>query len=163
MIKRIFFMFLAGSMFWAYTSCKKERKIIKPLKMEFKKEGELTLFKSNSDSVITIFDIEIADNDYERQTGLMHRSSMEDNQAMLFVFPDLRLRSFYMKNTLIPLDIIYIDDHNKIVSLQKNAKPLNEASLPSNIPAKYVLEINAGLTQTLPLKVGDRMDYKTIH
>jgi len=150
-------------MFWAYTSCKKDQKIIKPLKIEFKKEGELTLFRSNSDSVITIFDIEIADNDYETQTGLMHRYSMEENHAMLFVFPDMRLRSFYMKNTLIALDIIYIDDHYKIVSLQNNAKPLNETSLPSGVPARYVLEINAGLVETLPLKIGDSMDYKAIH
>ena len=88
---------------------------------------------------------------------------MEENHAMLFVFPDMRLRSFYMKNTLIALDIIYIDDHYKIVSLQNNAKPLNETSLPSGVPARYVLEINAGLVETLPLKIGDSMDYKAIH
>ena len=163
MIKRVFFLFLVGSILWAYTSCKKEQKIIKPLKIEFKKEGELTFFKSTSDSAIANFDIEIADNDYETETGLMHRLSMGENRGMLFVFPNMRIRSFYMKNTLIPLDIIYIDKDKFIVSIQKNAIPLDEKSLPSKVPAQYVLEINAGLAKTLPLKVGDRIDYKAIN
>ena len=142
------------------SSCKETQKNeFKPIAVTFKKEGELSLFKGETDSLIAKFDIEIADNDYERQRGLMDRRSMKENHAMLFIFPNMQLRSFYMKNTYIALDIIYIDDANKIVSIQKNAKPLNETSLPSKAPAKYVLEIKGGLSDQLGIAEGDRIDF----
>ena len=68
-------------------------------------------------SLIAKFDIEIADDEYETQTGLMNRKSMKNDNAMLFIFPDMQMRAFYMKNTLIPLDIIYLDNNNTIVSI----------------------------------------------
>lgn len=159
MIKCRVFTFLIGSILFSFTSCKKEQKVVKPIKIEFKKEGELSLYKSISDSLITKFDIEIADNDYETQTGLMHRQSMKNDRAMLFIFPDMRMRSYYMKNTYIPLDIIYLDKEGIIVSIQENAKPLDETSLPSLFPAQYVLEINGGLSDKLFLKVGDKIEF----
>jgi len=64
-----------------------------------------------------------------------------------------------MKNTKIPLDIIYIDETMSIVSFQKNAKPFDETSLPSNLPAKYVLEVNAGLSDEWQLSVGDSIEF----
>jgi uncharacterized protein len=148
-----------SSLLLVITSCKKEQKKVKPIVFEFKKEGELNLFKSTSDSLIATFDIEIADNEYETQTGLMHRKSMANNRAMLFIFPDMRMRAFYMKNTYIPLDIIYLDKDNVIVSIQENAKPLDETSLPSGVPAQYVLEINGGLSQQWSIAVGDKMAF----
>lgn len=162
MNRRICYVFLFVGIVWASTSCKEDKKVIKPFKIEFKKEGELSLFRSTSDSVITTFDIEIADNDYEIQRGLMDRHSMKDDQAMLFVFPDMKLRSFYMKNTLIPLDIVYIDKDHFVVSIQENAIPLDETSLPSNVPAQYVLEINGGLSERMLLKMGDSIAYKRL-
>jgi len=146
-----------SSLLLIITSCKKEQKEVKPIVFEFKKEGKLSLFKSSSDSLIATFDIEIADNEYETQTGLMHRKSMTNSRAMLFIFPDMRTRAFYMKNTYIPLDIIYLDKDNVIVSIQENAKPLDETSLPSGVPAQYVLEINGGLSQQWSIAVGDKM------
>lgn len=144
-----------------FQSCKEEEKTIKPLVIEFKKDAELVL-KTANDSIIKKLDIEIADDEYKTQTGLMYRNDMEQQQGMLFVFPDEDLRSFYMKNTNIPLDIIYIDGDKNIVSFQKNARPNNETALPSNVPAKYVLEINAGLADIWQLKVGDRIEYRRI-
>ena len=144
-----------------FQSCKEEQKTIKPLVIEFKKEAEL-VFKTATDSVIKHLDVEIADDEYKTQTGLMYRDKMDQLQGMLFVFPDEDLRSFYMKNTNIPLDIIYIDADKKIVSFQKNAQPNNENSLPSNVPAKYVLEINAGLADKWQLVVGDKMEYSKV-
>ena len=146
-----------SSLLFIITSCKKEQKEVKPIVFEFKKEGGLSLFKSTSDSLIATFDIEIADDEYETQTGLMHRKSMANNRAMLFIFPDMRMRAFYMKNTYIPLDIIYLNKNNVIVSIQENAKPLDETSLPSGVPAQYVLEINGGLSQQWSIAVGDKM------
>jgi len=142
-----------------FSSCKNEKKELKPVEVSFKKEGELTLYKSTSDSILTQLDIEIADTDYDVQTGLMYRNSMKDNRGMLFVFPTMRERFFYMKNTRIPLDLIYLDDKKNIVSFQENAQPFNEAQLPSRVPAQYVLEVNAGLAEKWLLEIGDHMEY----
>ncbi|GAA4813595.1 DUF192 domain-containing protein [Litoribaculum gwangyangense] len=141
--------------FVVFYACKEDKKVIKQTEITFKKEGELTIFKNDSTQVK--LDIEIADTEYDTQTGLMYRNTMEKNQGMLFVFDDVELRYFYMKNTKIPLDLIFIDENNKIVSFQKNAQPYNESSLPSNVPAKYVLEINAGLVDKWNINVGDRV------
>ncbi len=132
---------------------------IKPTEISFKKEGELTLSKKDTDSVIAILDIEIAKTEYETQTGLMYRSKMKPNRGMLFIFEDSKPRYFYMKNTQIPLDIIYLDENKAVVSIQKNAQPLNENSLPSNSPAKYVLEVNAGLSDKWQLTLGDNIEF----
>ncbi|PIA80712.1 hypothetical protein BFR04_16005 [Gaetbulibacter sp. 4G1] len=140
-------------------SCKEDKKVIKQTEVPFTKEGELTLYKTTTDSTKVVIDIEIANTEYETQTGLMYRNSMKNNQGMLFVFDDVSERSFYMKNTKIPLDLIFINDSKTIVSFQKNAKPFDENSLPSNSPAKYVLEVNAGLVDTWKLSVGDSIGY----
>lgn len=140
-------------------ACKNEPKTIKQPEVTFTKEGELTLFKSTTDTIITTLDIEIAETPFEIETGLMYRESMEDNQGMLFVFSNIQERNFYMKNTRFPLDLIFIDHNKKIVSFQENAQPFNEASLPSNALAQFVLEVNAGLAEKWLLEVGDKMDY----
>ena len=150
-----------GSLSFNAISCKNEQKSVKPIEITFKKEGELTLYKSTTDSIKAKLDIEIADNDYETQTGLMYRNSLKKNHGMLFVFNNEQERYFYMKNTKIPLDIIYISAGKKIVSLQKDAKPFDETSLPSNYPAKYVLEINAGQADAWSLAVGDSISFTT--
>ena len=142
-------------------SCNEEKKRSKVTRVEisFKKEGELSLLKASNDSLIQNLNIEIADDEYQTETGLMYRKSMEDNQGMLFIFPDSHYRYFYMRNTEIPLDIIYIDEDQAVVSIQKNAKPHDETSLPSEGPAKYVLEINAGLSTKWNLQKGDKIKF----
>ncbi|RKE90877.1 DUF192 domain-containing protein [Ichthyenterobacterium magnum] len=147
--------------FASITSCKKDKKdsTVKPVVIVFKKEGSLLLKKAATGSIISTLDIEIADDAYQTQTGLMYRDSMKDNQGMLFIFPNSDYRSFYMKNTRIPLDIIYIDEALTIVSIQKDAKPFNETSLPSEAPAKYVLEVNAGLADLWRLGKGDVIEF----
>ena len=157
MYKKILFLF---SLIVFLPSCKSEpKKEIKTETISFTKEGELRIFKLASDSTSVAFDIEIAETEYETQTGLMYRPSMEANQGMFFIFPNVSVRSFYMKNTEFPLDIIYIGENQKIVSFQKNAQPYNENSLPSGAPVKYVLEINAGLSDNMGLQVGDSISF----
>jgi uncharacterized membrane protein (UPF0127 family) len=142
-------------------SCKGEsNKAIKTAPVTFKKEGDLRILKKESDSLLTTLDIEIADTDYERETGLMYRSSMEQSQGMLFVFDDLSMHYFYMKNTEFPLDLIFVDDQMKIASFQKNARPMNENSLSSKVPVKYVLEVNAGMADKWSLSIGDSIIYR---
>ncbi|MCM4151436.1 DUF192 domain-containing protein [Arenibacter sp. N53] len=141
-------------------SCKEEtKKVIETTPVTFKKEGKLRILKKETDSLIINLDIEIADTDYERETGLMYRSSMEPNQGMLFVFDDVSMHFFYMKNTEFPLDLIFVDDQMKIASIQKNAQPLNENSLSSKVPVKYVLEVNAGMSDKWSLELGDSISY----
>ncbi|SEQ73535.1 hypothetical protein SAMN05421824_2170 [Hyunsoonleella jejuensis] len=144
-----------------FTSCKDEKKTVSQTEVKFTKEGELAIYKTETDSLKVVLDIEIADTDFDIQTGLMYRSRMDTKQGMLFIFEDEKERFFYMKNTRIPLDIIYINSNKKILSFQKNAKPFDEMSLPSGGPAKYVLEINAGLSDIWGLKVDDSISFKT--
>jgi len=155
---KVFTILAVGFISVNTVSCKKESKQVRQVEITFKKEGDLVIFKS-TDSTQIHLDIEIADNEYETQTGLMYRTSMKSNQGMLFIFENSEERFFYMKNTKIPLDLIFIDDHKKIVSFQKNAKPFDESSLPSNVPAKYVLEINAGLVEKWNIQVGDSLSF----
>ncbi len=158
-----FFYIVSLSIFCLSTiSCRNQNKEVKPVEVSFKKEGELKLYKSQSDSLIVKLDIEIADNDYDVQTGLMYRNSMQDDRGMLFVFPTMQPRYFYMRNTKFPLDLIYLDKDKTIVSFQENAKPFDESSLPSQVPAQYVLEVNAGLAEKWLLEIGDRMEYTEI-
>jgi uncharacterized membrane protein (UPF0127 family) len=147
------------------SSCKEEKtaKSYDKVVVSFKKEGTLMLKKAETDTIIKTLDIEIADDEYTTQTGLMYRTTLETNQGMLFIFPNVQMRSFYMKNTKIPLDIIYIDEDLTIVSFQKNAKPLDETSLPSEAPAKYVLEINGGLSDEWQLAIGDKISFTPIN
>lgn len=156
----MFFRVLTVALFIScLTSCKEDKKIIKQTEISFKKEGELVLHKIKTDASKMTLDIEIADTDFDIQTGLMYRNSMKTNQGMLFVFDDETERFFYMKNTKIPLDLIFINANKTIVSFQKNAKPFDESSLPSNASAKYVLEINAGLVDAWGLSVGDSLSF----
>ncbi len=106
--------------------------------------------------------IELADTDQSREMGLMFRQQMEDDTGMLFIFPDTKIRAFWMKNTLIPLDILYFDQHRKLVSISENTPPCKNTTTrcpnyPSAKPAKYVLEINAGLSQKYGYKAGDEL------
>jgi uncharacterized membrane protein (UPF0127 family) len=164
-ILKIFIFLCFGSVALQLSSCKEERKSseVKQVKFTFKKEGDLQIKKATTDSLLTSLDIEIADDEYATQTGLMYRSSMANNKGMLFIFPDTDYRSFYMKNTEFPLDIIFIAEDRTIVSIIKNAQPMNESSLPSESPAKYVLEVNAGMSDKWTLEKGDKIEFKTIN
>ncbi|MEH6408872.1 MAG: DUF192 domain-containing protein, partial [Leeuwenhoekiella sp.] len=123
----------------------------------FTKEGTLQISKKDSTNIS--IDIEIADTQFDTETGLMYRESMKQNQGMLFIFDEIRERSFYMKNTLFPLDIIYIDKDKNIASFAQNAQPLDESSLPSHAVIQYVLEVNAGLVKSWNLSVGDSLSW----
>lgn len=125
----------------------------------FKKEGELNFLHDGTNEQITKIDIEIADNDHETETGLMYRRSMEENKGMLFIFKNYKTHRFWMKNTLIPLDIIYLDSSRKITKIYKNTIPFSEKGLPSEAPVKYTIEVNSGFTEKYGINVSDRINY----
>ena len=106
------------------------------------------------------FAVEIADTREKQALGLMFRDEMPADQGMLFIFPNEAPRSFWMKNTRIPLDIMYFDKDLIMVSISADTQPCRVSrcpSYPSSAPAKYVLELNAGTASELGVGPGDRL------
>ncbi len=113
----------------------------------------------SDNSIIPVY-VEIANDSDEQSRGLMFRKSMEWNNGMFFVFDEDRKLSFWMKNTFIPLDMIFINNEFRIVDIKENAKPCLETpcpNYPSKEPAKYVLEVNAGFVQKNNIQIGDKI------
>ena len=108
------------------------------------------------------FDVEIADSAEERALGLMHRESLPMRAGMLFIYPREGTLSFWMQNTLIPLDIIYFDATGAWVSVVAEAVPLDETPRPSEGPAQYVLEINGGLADRFGMGPGTQLRHPAI-
>lgn len=124
----------------------------------FTKEGELT-FTDSTGTLKAKIDLEIADDDYQRQLGLMNRKVMKENEGMLFIFPVQQLQSFWMRNTLISLDIMFVNDQKKIVTIHKNTKTLSDTSYPSSEPSIYVVEVLAGFSDRHNIRIGDKIDW----
>jgi hypothetical protein len=106
------------------------------------------------------FKVEIADTPEKHALGLMHRRYLKSDYGMLFVFSDDQERSFWMKNTLIPLDMIFINAAGQVVDLFHSVPPCPGDPCPSYtsaLPARYVLELAAGQAKKLELKVGDKI------
>ena len=109
------------------------------------------------------FDVEIADTSEKRERGLMNREYLELNSGMLFLFEEENKYSFWMKNVLISLDIIWIDQNKKVVFIKENAEPCKTEeceSFKSDNKALYVLEMNGGLAEKIELNIGDEVEFK---
>lgn len=132
---------------------------------QFTKEGTLSIYPTpdtaNSEAKVTI-DIEIADNNLDIRQGLMYRKSMEMDQGMLFLLPRQEPQSFWMLNTYIALDVIFADADKQIVHIEANTQAHSTDPIPSQKPAKYVLEVNAGFCTQYNIKVGDYLVWKEI-
>ncbi|ODU49256.1 MAG: ACR family protein [Lysobacteraceae bacterium SCN 69-48] len=109
------------------------------------------------------FTVELADDDAERARGLMFRDAMAEDRGMLFVHDTQEPQAYWMKNTRIALDILYFDNDRKLVAQQRDVPPcsLGDAcpSYPSNAPARYVLELNAGQAEKLKLQDGATLTF----
>ena len=103
------------------------------------------------------FMVEIADTDLKRKTGLQCRTKMELNEGMLFIWKTEDFRSFWMKNTSIPLDIIFLNEAYEIIDISFNAKPFSLKSISSKKKAKYVLELNEGVFDSYKLDLKDKI------
>jgi len=125
--------------------------------------------KNNSDIISKVcfenkcFKVEIADTTEERETGLMNRKYLEPDSGMLFLFKEEGEYNFWMKNVLIPLDMIWINESNRIVFIKNNAEPcrtkLCEFFNP-NKKAKYVLEVNGGISKEVGIEIGDVVEFR---
>jgi uncharacterized protein len=103
------------------------------------------------------FQVEIADNDAARERGLMDRRYMAADHGMLFEFDRDEPAAFWMKNTYIPLDMIFIARSGAVTRIVANAEPLSERVIPSGGPCAAVLELNGGTAASIGLKVGDKV------
>lgn len=113
---------------------------------------------SQNQKPITI-SVEVADTDAARERGLMYRESLPENAGMLFLMPNEEVQNFWMKNTIVPLDIIFIFSDWKIGGFVENTKPYSEDNVSINKPTKYVLEVNAGFCKKHGLQPGDAVIY----
>ncbi|WP_297833268.1 DUF192 domain-containing protein [Thermomonas sp.] len=104
------------------------------------------------------YSVEIASTEEARARGLMFRDTMAENHGMVFIHDEQMPQSYWMKNTRIPLDILYFDNDHKLVAQQRDVPPCSLGdscpSYPSNVPARYVLELNAGQAERLKLQDG---------
>ena len=108
------------------------------------------------------FRIELALTPEEQARGLMYRSRLETDAGMLFVSREPRPQSFWMKNTLIPLDMIFIGGDRRIVGIVENAEPETETARFVGVPSQYVLEIGGGLSSRLGIRAGQRVDFEGV-
>ena len=125
----------------------------------FTTEGELVFISRISSDTLAIIDIEVADNIQERARGLMYRQALPDNGGMLFIHDYEEMQSFWMKNTYIPLDILFVNAQKEIVTIHVNTTPMKEWSYASTLPALYVVEVNAGFCARHGITEGDKIEY----
>lgn len=105
------------------------------------------------------FRVELADNDMSRSRGMMFRTSMAPDAGMLFDFKQEQMASFWMRNTLLPLDMLFIKADGIILNIHQRAIPHDESGVNSTGPVRAVLEVNGGTVSRLGIKPGDRVDH----
>lgn len=104
------------------------------------------------------FTLEIADTEAQRERGLMFRTSLAPDAGMLFDYHREQQAAFWMQNTLIPLDMIFIAADGTVKTIHVNARPMDPTSIPSEVPVRFVVEIAGGRSQEIGLKVGDKFE-----
>ena len=125
----------------------------------FTPEGVLDFVRADS-SIITRIVIELAESPEEQAQGLMYRRSLPDRGGMLFVDPEESMRSFWMKNTALSLDILFVDANGEIVNIAKRTTPFSEDFITSTGPAQYVVEVRAGFTDRYGITENDRISWR---
>ncbi|GIV60166.1 DUF192 domain-containing protein [Rhodocaloribacter litoris] len=127
----------------------------------FRKDGTLT-FLRDGEPVVTI-DIEIADTDSARTRGLMQRTGLPERSGMLFIFPQAEPQSFWMANTPLSLDILFVGPDSQIVSISKYTTPLSPENITSEgLPARFVIEVEAGFVDTYGIVETDRVRWEDL-
>ena len=119
--------------------------------------GEETLVLHTAKGDFT-FHVEIAETDASREKGLMFRTSLAPDAGMLFDFHREAQQAFWMQNTYIALDMIFIAADGTVKTIHENARPMDTTAIPSEVPVRFVLEIAGGRSAAIGLKAGDKMD-----
>lgn len=123
------------------------------------KQG-IVYFQDSKSSVIKTIDVDIAMSEDELTNGLKQCNSFEENKGILFILEFESVESFWMKDTSIPLDIIFVNKLKEIVKIYKDTTPYDTAHISSVKPVKYAVEVNAGFTDKFNIKEGDYFDWK---
>ncbi|MBU1173864.1 MAG: DUF192 domain-containing protein [Alphaproteobacteria bacterium] len=122
-------------------------------------ESRLTVHTDTGDFA---FSVELADTPAEQAKGLMFREALAEDAGMLFDFHEERQASFWMQNTLVPLDMLFIAADGTIRNIHLNARPLDPTSIPSEGPVRFVLEISGGRSKEIGARAGDRVSHPRI-
>jgi uncharacterized membrane protein (UPF0127 family) len=125
----------------------------------FRKDGQLHFTAADTTKKITDIAIEIAETPESRETGLMYRRSLPDASGMLFIFEQEEPQAFWMANTYISLDLIFVNAKNEVVSVSKYAQPLSTASIESTGAAQYVIEVPAGFADSHGIVAGQKVQF----
>ena len=128
-------------------------------KYEFRQDGTLDIISPAGIKKAT-FAIEIAETEEELMQGLKYRETMADNQAMLFIFEFPDIYDFWMQDTYLPLDMLFIAADSTINDIYENAVPFSEKRITPHHPHQYVLEVNAGIVKKSGIKTGDKIIWK---
>lgn len=124
----------------------------------FQKEGILAFVQPNGDTLKTI-DIEIADTYRERQRGLMQRRSLGYNRGMLFIFDSVDEQGMWMKNTPLPLDIVFVAPDSQVINIAHRTTPFSETTIEPDAPNKFVVEVRAGFANRFNLTDSTRIHW----
>jgi uncharacterized membrane protein (UPF0127 family) len=108
------------------------------------------------------FEVELALNDQSRERGLMFRTEVAPGTGMLFVFPEAGPHAFWMKNTLVPLDMVFLGADRHVVGVIENAEPQTLTSRDPGVPSQYVLEVASGTAFARGFRVGDLVDFEGV-
>ena len=118
----------------------------------------LTITRSGDGDVLA-FQVEVARTDQEKTVGLMFRRSLADNAGMLFPYGPARTITMWMRNTYIPLDMLFITADGRIARIEANTEPLSERIIDSGLPVSAVLELAGGAAERLGVKAGDKVNH----
>lgn len=124
----------------------------------FRKDSEL-IFYQRDGTIITTIDIEIVSDPISLTQGLMHRRALDDNHGMLFIFGTTHNVEMWMKDTYISLDMIFVRDDGTIADIATHTVPFSTDIIRSNVPVKYVIEVNAGFTDRHGIETGHRVQW----
>jgi uncharacterized protein len=125
----------------------------------FQNKGTVVVHAPGGDQT---FAVELAITPKERERGLMHREQLADDAGMLFLFEREKVQSFWMKNTRIPLDMVFIAQDGTIAGIVENAEPLTLTSRNVALPSRYVLEVNGGLCRKRGIAAGQRVRFEGV-
>ena len=142
-----------------FAACEAEEQPAIPREIPFRADGMLDFLQPDG-SVIRTIDVEIATSDSAWARGLMDRRSLTLEQGMLFLFPEAEMKSFWMKNTPIPLDIMFVASDSQIVNIAKRTPPLSENQIRSTGPAQYVVEVRGGFSDRFGITDSTRIRWQ---
>lgn len=123
--------------------------------------GVISIMSDNGSERVQ-YKVKIAEDYKSREMGLMYVHEMPADEGMIFIYDDESRRYMWMKNTFIPLDMLFVSSDMKVVSFKENATPFSEDLISSVVPVKYTIELNAGQIEKNGIKVGDKIEFNRL-